>query len=108
MKLPFFAEENPPRTPYFLDVLAGVVATHGDAIAVEDATRTLSYAELWNAAGEIADRLRHASISHGDVVALRLPRTCDAIAALVGIWRANAVYLPIDPAWPAERVRAIE
>jgi amino acid adenylation domain-containing protein/non-ribosomal peptide synthase protein (TIGR01720 family) len=64
----------------------------------------LSYAEL-NAR---ANRLAHLLISRGagpeQVVALALPRSVDIVVAQLAVSKAGAAFLPIDPAYPAERI----
>lgn len=89
---------------HVIAVLEDVVSRHGASPAIEDERGALSYAELWKSAGGVAIELTRRGIRCGDVVAVRLPRTRDAIIALVGIWRAGAVYLPIDAQWPDARV----
>ncbi|MGH4024646.1 MAG: amino acid adenylation domain-containing protein [Pseudonocardiaceae bacterium] len=64
----------------------------------------LSYAEL-NAR---ANRLAHLLIRRGagpeQVVALALPRSVDIVIAQLAVTKAGAAFLPIDPAYPAERI----
>jgi non-ribosomal peptide synthetase component F len=75
-----------------------------EAIALVFEQSTLSYTEL-NAQ---ANRLAHYLISRGvgpeEVVALALPRSIEMIIALVGILKAGAAYLPLDPGYPVERL----
>lgn len=75
-----------------------------DAIAVEDGNVRLTYRELIAAAIAQADRLTAAGVRRGDVVAVRAARTSELAAALLGVLRAGAAYLPIDPGWPSGRV----
>jgi nonribosomal peptide synthetase DhbF len=93
---------------HFLDVLADVVAHHGTHIAVEDDRGALSYADLWRASGAVAGALERRGVTAGDVVGVRLPRSSDAIVAMLAIWRAGAAYFPIDPEWPDERVDFVQ
>ncbi|WP_306215211.1 non-ribosomal peptide synthetase [Actinoplanes sp. RD1] len=79
-----------PRSPAVLDAATG---------------GAVSYDELWRLAGALAGRLREAGVARGDVVALSLPRGVALVAAMLGVARAGAAYLPIDPAAPAARVR---
>jgi amino acid adenylation domain-containing protein len=85
-------------------VFAERAATTPDAVALEGRGVRLSYAELLRRAAGIAGRLSAAGVSPGDRVALHVERDASAIALLLGIVAAGAAYVPLDPAWPAERV----
>ena len=82
---------------------AAQVARTPDAAAVLDASRTLTYAQLDRRARADRARLRGAGAGPEQVVAVALPRSADLIAALLGVLRAGAVYLPLDLAHPAAR-----
>ena len=75
-----------------------------EAIALVFEESTLSYAEL-NAQ---ANRLAHLLISRGvgpeNLVALALPRSIEMVVTLLGILKAGAAYLPLDPEYPVERL----
>ncbi|MGJ6960914.1 amino acid adenylation domain-containing protein [Streptosporangium sp. G11] len=76
-----------------------------DAPAVLDASGVLSYADLVDRAGALARGLRRsAGVGEGDLVGLLLPRGADAIVAMLGILGAGAGYVPLDPAYPADRL----
>ncbi len=63
----------------------------------------LSFAELNAMANRLARHLVTLGAGPERVVALALPRTADAIVAFLAVLKAGAVYLPIDPALPADR-----
>jgi natural product biosynthesis luciferase-like monooxygenase protein/amino acid adenylation domain-containing protein len=68
----------------------------------------VTYRELNEQAGQIAAYLRKVEhIKAGDLVGLMLTRERLLIPAIFGILKAGAAYLPIDPAYPAERINAI-
>ncbi|WP_367128662.1 amino acid adenylation domain-containing protein [Saccharothrix sp. HUAS TT1] len=75
-----------------------------DAEAVVCRDRSLSYAEL----DRRANRLAHALIDRGvrpqDPVAVLLGRDVEMVVALFGVLKAGAVYVPMDPAYPADRL----
>ena len=75
-----------------------------EAAAVVCAGTTLSYAELDARARAIAGALAADGIASGDVVAVLLERSERLVAAFLGVLMAGAVYLPIDPGYPASRI----
>ncbi|WP_349368674.1 amino acid adenylation domain-containing protein [Salinarimonas sp.] len=75
------------------------------ATAVRCGTRSLAYAELEEAAQALAVRLSRAGVGRGAVVGVCLERCLELPAALLGILRAGAAYLPLDPELPPERLR---
>ncbi|NBE98023.1 non-ribosomal peptide synthetase, partial [Nonomuraea sp. K271] len=75
-----------------------------DKIAVDDLTHRLGYADLDGAAGRWAGLLAARGVRRGDVVGVCLRPGAAALAVLYGVWRAGAAYLPLDPAYPPERL----
>ena len=77
------------------------------ALAVSSGHETLTYAELETLSTQLARVLRSAGCQRGDRVALLMPKGCLALVGLLGIYKADAVYVPLDPASPAKRLSAI-
>ncbi|GAA3578951.1 hypothetical protein GCM10022419_070490 [Nonomuraea rosea] len=67
----------------------------------------VTYAELDARAERIAGELRGRGAGRGDSVGVCLDRDDWLIAALLGVWRAGAAYVPLDPAYPADRLEFI-
>jgi amino acid adenylation domain-containing protein len=74
------------------------------AIAVADATTELTYDQLDRLANRIANRLRASGVGPETVVAIGAQRSVRLVAGLLGILKAGAAYLPLDPEYPAERL----
>ena len=68
---------------------------------------TLSYAEFDAAVNHIAEVLRDRGIERDECVAVIVPRSPELVVAIHGILRAGAAYVPIDPEYPAMRIRTI-
>ena len=83
--------------------LARHIALTPAAVAVSGGGRTLSYAQLDAAASALARRLRAEGIGRESLVGVCLGRSVDLAVALLGVWRAGAAYLPLDPAHPRAR-----
>ena len=75
--------------------------------AIECRGETLTYAQLDAAADRIAALLRHRGIGPGSLVGIYMLKSCRLYAALLGVLKAGAGYVPIDPKFPIERTRAI-
>ncbi|WP_226489325.1 syringopeptin non-ribosomal peptide synthetase SypA [Pseudomonas sp. B20] len=79
-------------------------AAQPDSVAVTYEGQRLSYAELNQWANQIAHRLIAQGISADDRVAICVERSLEMIAGLVGILKAGAGYVPLDPSYPEERL----
>jgi natural product biosynthesis luciferase-like monooxygenase protein len=75
-----------------------------DATAVLAGHTRLTYAELVDRAAGIANTLRGMGIRRGSLVGLACRRTTDMVAGALGIQLAGAAYVPMDPAYPADRL----
>ncbi len=75
-----------------------------DRTALRCAALESSYAELEARANRIARLLRARGIHRGALVGLALDRDADMLAALLGVLKSGAGYVPLDPQFPAERL----
>ncbi|MBD2794031.1 AMP-binding protein, partial [Xenorhabdus szentirmaii] len=75
-----------------------------DAIAVVCAGQSLSYGELNRRANRLAHHLLTLGVQPDDRVAICVERSPEMVVGLLGILKAGAAYLPLDPAYPAERL----
>ncbi|WP_159765670.1 polyketide synthase [Streptomyces sp. HM190] len=88
-----------------LDLFAAAVADRPTATAVRSGTRTLDYAALDAWADAVAARLHDQGIESGSVVGVLVDRGLPLLPALLGILRAGASFLPLDPGYPTDRLR---
>ncbi|MER5354803.1 amino acid adenylation domain-containing protein [Kitasatospora sp. NPDC002551] len=85
--------ERAGRAPHDVAVVAGTVRT--------------TYAELDRRAAAVARELRRRGAGRGSLVGVCLDRDEWLIPALLGVWKAGAAYVPLDPAYPADRLEFI-
>ncbi|MEV5602749.1 non-ribosomal peptide synthase/polyketide synthase [Streptomyces sp. NPDC052299] len=107
------AEERGELLPAVADEAAGAslpelfavrVAATPDALALVCGSAGLTYRQL----DACANRFAHALIARGvgpeRVVAVALPRSVESVVAVLGVLKAGAAYLPVDPAYPEARI----
>jgi len=73
------------------------------ATAIITSDQQLTYRQLSDVANNIAHQLHDLGVKRGDRVAVMMEKGWEQIAAVHGILRLGAVYLPIDPTQPAQR-----
>ncbi|WP_165961071.1 condensation domain-containing protein, partial [Actinocrispum wychmicini] len=79
-----------------------------DATAVRAVDGELTYRQLDQQANQLAHHLRHQHhITPETLVGVCLPRTLDLIVALFAVLKTGAAYVPIDPAYPTNRITYI-
>ncbi|MFC5286576.1 amino acid adenylation domain-containing protein [Actinokineospora guangxiensis] len=91
------------RPPTLAEAVAARAAETPEATAVECDGVVLTHAELDARAARLAGALAAGGIGPGTVVAVAVPRSVELVVALLGVVRAGAAYLPLDPDYPAER-----
>ncbi|MFC4047939.1 amino acid adenylation domain-containing protein, partial [Dactylosporangium siamense] len=86
------------------ELIAARAAEHPDAVAVECGDRALTYGQLEARANRLAHLLRAAGVGAESVVGVAVERGVEMAAAIVGVWKAGAAYLPLDVSSPADRL----
>jgi amino acid adenylation domain-containing protein len=83
---------------------AASAAQHAAAVAVEEPSgASVTYEQLDLLSCSVRDRLVQQGVQPGDRVGLYMRKTIDTVAALLGVLRAGAAYVPVDPTAPAGR-----
>jgi amino acid adenylation domain-containing protein len=86
------------------DLLAASAAHSPEKSAVEEAdTGDICYGKLTELAGQLHGWLASVGVGKGDRVGIYLPKSIDSVAAIFGILRCGAAYVPLDPLAPAAR-----
>jgi amino acid adenylation domain-containing protein len=78
-----------------------------DATAIVAGPMQLTYRELSSRSNHFACYLRKLGVGSGDLVGVCMDRTADLVLAMLGILKAGAAYVPIDPDLPGERLNFI-
>lgn len=91
----------------FVEHFERSVQIGGDTLAVKDACSSLSYAALDALARAFARRLGAAGIGRGDTVVVHGERSVHAVAAVLGIWRVGACFVPVSRDTPPARLAHI-
>jgi len=81
------------------------VRLSADRVAVVCDGESLTYAELDRRANGLARRLQSLGVGPEVLVGLRMERSLDLVVGVLGILKAGGAYLPLDPAYPPERVQ---
>ena len=89
------------------DLVADQARLRPDAVAVEQGSHRLTYRDLLGATGAVAEALRARGVRADDLVGVCLDRRPELAAALLGVLAAGAGCVPLDPALPPERLRAM-
>ncbi|MER6723203.1 amino acid adenylation domain-containing protein [Streptomyces halstedii] len=102
------APSGPGRTsPLLPELVAARAAETPDAVAVVSGHATVDYRTLDAHANRVAHRLHELGAGQGDVIGVLLHRSPALPAVLLGVLRAGAAYVPLDPSVPAERLAHI-
>ncbi len=78
-----------------------------DGCAIASRDRELSYRDAEDQANQLAHLLRSLGIGRGDLVGLYCRRSPIAVISILGILKAGAAYVPLDEAWPEDRIEGI-
>lgn len=76
----------------------------GQAAALSESGREITYSELDEASDAVAALLTDAGVGRGDLVGVLLERSHRVPGWILGILKAGAAYVPLDPTYPRERL----
>ncbi len=92
-----------PAVP-FGDLLSAAASGNPDGVALVDDGRAWTYSELDAYSSRLARLLIDRGLGAEDVVAVGITRSIESVAAVWGVAKTGAAYVPVDPNYPADRV----
>ncbi|MBL0694525.1 amino acid adenylation domain-containing protein, partial [Comamonas sp. JC664] len=96
-----------PRDTAIHALFAAQAARSPGSVAVSSATRPLTYRQLDQRANQLAHHLRTVGVRPGARVGLCVERSPDLIVGMLGILKAGAAYVPVEPRQPTERITSM-
>jgi len=95
---------EPPADASVPALAAAQAARTPDAVAARCGDQALTYAALHRRVVSLSRRLHERGAGDGATVAVCLERGPGLLVAMLAVWRAGGVYLPLDPTYPPERL----
>jgi amino acid adenylation domain-containing protein len=95
---------TPPSATPVHAMVAAQAARTPEAVAVEYGAERVAYAELEARANRLAHRLVRMGVGPDVRVAVAMERSVDLVISVLAVLKAGGCYLPVDPAYPADRV----
>jgi amino acid adenylation domain-containing protein len=93
-----------PRDKCIHEVFENQVKQTPEAIAVVYQNKEITYGELNTRANKLAHFLKEQGVGSETVVALCVKRSIEMVVGILGILKAGGIYLPLDSAYPEERL----
>ena len=97
-------EASYPKDRFLHELIAEQANHTPDAVAAVLENETLTYAQLDRRSNQLAHHLRNLGVGPEVVVGLCMERSLEMLVGLIGILKAGGAYLPLDPAYPSERL----
>src|SRR5438874_2290073 len=98
------ARQTISSTQSVAEVVAAQTATAPDAVAITDGRRVMSYGELDAHANRLANQLVALGVGPETIVGLCLDRSPLSIMGTLAVLKSGGAFLPLDPAYPVERL----
>nr|WP_276572270.1 non-ribosomal peptide synthetase [Pseudomonas sp. dw_612] len=93
-----------PQDQTLAQLFQAQVEASADAVAIQFGDQQLSYAELNDRANQVAHHLLALGVRSDDRVAICVERGLGMLVGLLGILKSGAAYVPLDPAYPLDRL----
>ncbi len=78
---------------------------HPERIAIIDGETKINYKKLMKRASEVSGALKNRGVAPGSLIGVCMHRSWELVATLIGVMQAGCAYVPLDPAYPQDRVR---
>jgi amino acid adenylation domain-containing protein len=95
----------PPDQPFVHRMIAEQARRTPQAVAVQSKDAEIDYSELIKRSSRLAAYLRSSGVAVEQRVGILMDRSVEMVTALLGVLEAGGVYVPLDPTYPADRLR---
>ncbi|WP_298425679.1 amino acid adenylation domain-containing protein [uncultured Kordia sp.] len=96
-------EDNPAIT--ICGLIKEQMLAHPERIAIVDGETNIEYQRLMKKVSEVAGELKNRGVKPGALVGICMNRTWELVATLIGVMQAGCAYVPLDPAYPKDRIK---
>ncbi|MGA9377216.1 MAG: amino acid adenylation domain-containing protein, partial [Phormidium sp.] len=97
-------QTNYPKNKCVHQIFEEQVESNPEAIAVVWSEQKLTYRELNNRANQLAEYLKTLGVETEEIIGICVERSLEMVIGILGIIKAGAAYLPLDPENPSERL----